>query len=165
MKRKTKTEYFAFETNTSPENLLRSLPSVFDDYWRENRLDLRLSVVEGEKRFRIGLERAGHSSGYWYCAHVQQEDGKTRISGRIIFDPDENDQPQETEKMPFYHWLWAAPLCLIAVILGAIPYAIWKIICWVRRVPKPMEKEEILIDFMTNAMSCSYLNEEKSDVR
>lgn len=164
MKKKTKTEYFAFETNTSPENLLRSLPSVFDDYWRENRLDLRLNVMEGENRFRIGLEREGHSSGDWYCARVEKVDGKTRISGKIVLDPDENDQPKPAEKMPLKDWLWIAPLVLIVVILGAIPYAIWKIICWVRRVPKPMEKEEILVDFMTNAMSCTYLNEEIADV-
>ena len=68
------------------------------------------------------------------------------------------------EKMPLKDWLWVAPLVLIVVILGAIPYAIWKIICWVRRVPKPMEKEEILVDFMTNAMNCTYLNEEIADV-
>lgn len=164
MKKKTETEYFAFETNTSPENLLRSLPSVFDDYWRENRLDLRLNVMEDGKRFRIGLGRAGHSSGDWYCAHIEKVDGKTRISGKIILDPDENDLPKPVEKMPFRDWLWVAPLASLIVILGAIPYAIWQIIRWVRRAPKPMKEEEILVDFMTNAMNCSYLNEEIADV-
>lgn len=164
MKKKTETEYFAFETNTSPENLLRSLPSVFDDYWRENHLDLRLNVMEDGKRFRIGLGRAGHSSGDWYCARIEKVDGKTRISGKIILDPDENDLPKPAEKMPFKDWLWVAPLASLVVILGAIPYAIWQIIRWVRRVPKPMKEEEILVDFMTNAMNCSYLNEEIADV-
>ncbi len=165
MKKKQKQEYFAFETNTSSEEWADKLALSFEDYVRENNHDMRLHVMEDGNRFRIGLERAGHSSGYWYCAHVQQEDGKTRISGRIVFGPNENDEPQEPEKMPFYHWLWAVPLCLIVIILGAIPYALWQFVRWVRRAPKPMEKEELLVQFMTNAMNCSYLNEEKSDVR
>ena len=163
MKKKKNSKLFVFETNISLDEWIGNLSCGFERYVQENHHDMRFRMME-KNRFRIGLERAGHSSGYWYCAHVEKVAGKTRIFGQIVLDPDENDQPQPAEKMPFKDWLWAAPLVLIIVILGAIPYAIWQLVRWIRRVPGPMKKEEILVEFMTNAMNCCYLNEEIADV-
>ena len=157
MKRKTPT-YFAFETSLSAKQLFDRLPEALREYNAidpESLSDLRWEIPgESKNRFRIGIERAGHSNGgYWYCATIDETEHGSRITGNVVFNPDENDisqGPEETlwDKIQF---VLLFVLLLIPIILLWIGFRIYK---WIRHIPKELSKEELLVHFMTRYLSC-----------
>ena len=157
MKRNTPT-YFAFETSLSAKQLFDRLPEVLREYNAidpESLSDLRWEIpCESKNRFRIGIERAGHSNGgYWYCATIEEAEHGSRITGNVVFNPDENDisqGPEETlwDKIQF---VLLFVLLLIPIILFWIGFRIYR---WIRHIPKELSKEELLVHFMTRYLSC-----------
>ena len=158
---KKKPSYFAFNTPLSPQKLLTQLPEALREYnavtdnpWS----NLRYEIPKGShNRFRIGLERAGHSfGGYWYCATMEETEAGCRIAGNIVFNPDENDVGQGSEET-----LWdkmqvglLRVLLLIPLILFYIGYGIYLLYRRIRNLPKDLTKEEKLVDFMTKHLAC-----------
>lgn len=163
MRKKTPT-YFAFETPLSAQELFERLPEALREYNTANYdpwTDLRHEIPPGSKdRFRIGIERAGHSfGGYWYCATIEEIEQGSRITGNVVFNPDENDisqGPEETlwDKIQF---VLLFVLLLIPIILLWIGFRIYK---WIRHIPKELSKEELLVQFMTKYLSC-HLTEQR----
>jgi hypothetical protein len=157
MKKKTPT-YFAFETSLSAKQLFDRLPEALREYNAinpESWGDLRWEIPgESKNRFRIGIERAGHSNGgYWYCATIEETETGSRITGNVVFNPDENDISQGSKET-----LWDKiqsvllfVLLLIPIILLQIGFRIYK---WIRHIPKELSKEGLLVHFMTKHLSC-----------
>ena len=153
-----KPTYFAFETSLSAKQLLDRLPEALKEKNADNYSAwdaLRSEIPRGSNnRFRIGVERAGHSlGGYWYCATIEDAEQGSRITGNIVFNPDENDisqGPEETlwDKVQF---VLLFVLLLIPIILLWIGFRIYK---WIRHIPKELSKEELLVHFMTKYLSC-----------
>lgn len=163
MRKKTPT-YFAFATSLSAKQLYDRLPEALREYnaidpeaWRDLRWEI---PYESKNRFRIGIERAGHSfGGYWYCATIEEIEQGSRITGNVVFNPDENDisqGPEETlwDKIQF---VLLFVLLLIPLILFWIGFQIYK---WIRHIPKELSKEELLVQFMTKYLSC-HLTEQR----
>lgn len=162
--RKRTPSYFAFETSLSAQQLFDRLPEVLREYNAidpESWGDLRWEIPgESKNRFRIGIERAGHSNGgYWYCATIEETETGSRITGNVVFNPDENDISQGAEET-----LWDRiqsvllfVLLLIPIILLQIGFRIYK---WIRHIPKELSKEELLVHFMTKYLPC-HLTEQR----
>jgi hypothetical protein len=153
-----KPTYFAFEASLSARQLFDRLPEALQEYnaatcnpWADLRYEI---PKESHNRFRIGIERAGHSfGGYWYCATIEETEQGSRITGNVAFNPDENDisqGPEETlwDKIQF---VLLFVLLLIPLILLWIGFRIYK---WIRHIPKELSKEELLVHFMTKYLSC-----------
>lgn len=152
---------FVFNTSLSPQKLLSQLPEALREYnavtdhpWSE----LRYEIPErGQNRFRIGIERAGHSNGgYWYCATMEETEAGCRITGNIVFNPDENDVSQGSEET-LGDKIQAGLLCvllLIPLILFYIGYGIYLLYRRIRNLPKELTKEEKLVDFLTKHLDC-----------
>ncbi|MBQ7355564.1 MAG: hypothetical protein IJW62_08605 [Clostridia bacterium] len=150
-------KHFVFTSPHQPIDILRRMPRELNAYAREHRLRDGLRFEEIEGGFRIGLERAGHSHGYWYFGSMEQRDGVTYIHGEIKVHPPHEHQPQ-TVRSKFTEWL----LIVLILILFALPLLIIWIILSVksltrkrRDLPVLQTKEEILIDFMTTRMGCT----------
>ena len=153
-----KPTYFAFETSLSARQLFDRLPEAIKEKNANNYSAwdaLRYEIPhESKNRFRIGIEWAGHSNGgYWYCATIDETETGSRITGNVVFNPDENDisqGPEETlwDKIQF---VLLFVLLLIPIILLWIGFRIYK---WIRHIPKELSKEELLVQFMTKYLYC-----------
>ena len=162
-----KPTYFAFETSLSAKQLFDRLPEALREYNAidpESWGDLRWEIpIESKNRFRIGIERAGHSNGgYWYCATIEETENGSRITGNVVFNPDENDISQGPEET-----LWDKIqtallfiLLLLPLILFLIGYGIYILYRRIRHLPKELTKEEKLVEFMTKYLSC-HLTEQR----
>lgn len=115
--------------------------------------------------FFLGIERAGHSGGNWYVANVTEENGKTCITGKIVYNPDENGQEAKIErsksekiKTILLYILFCIPIILI-LLLFSVVILFEKIIHIFRKKPKPtfLSKEEKLDKFMLEYLNCKKL--------
>ena len=157
-----KPTYFVFETPLSMQNLFMHLPEALREYNANSYnpwSDLRYEIPKcSNNRFRIGIERAGHSlGGYWYCATIQETDAGSCITGSIVFNPDENNISQGSEETiwdklqtVFFFVLLLIPIVLIWIGLGV--YYLYRRI---RHPPRELNKEEKLVEFMTKHLSCT----------
>ena len=159
--RKKTPAHFAFETPLSAQQLSERLPEALREYNTVNYdpwTDLRHEVPHGsQNRFRIGIERAGHSNGgYWYCATIDETEKGSRITGNVVFDPDENDISQGSEETLWdkIQFVLLVILLLIPLILFWIGYGIYNLYRRIRHLPKELTKEEKLVHFMTKYLSC-----------
>lgn len=162
MRKKRTPTYFAFQTPLSEKGLFDRMPEAireFDSLHPSVYECLRYEVPKGsQSRFRIGIERAGHSNGgYWYCATVEETSHGCRITGNIVFNPDENDigeAPTSTlwEKIEFVLFFIILLIPIIFIWIGFGIYAIYK---WIKHIPRDLNKEEKLVEFMTTYLSCT----------
>ena len=156
-----KPTYFAFETPLSAKQLFDRLPEALRAYNAidpESWSDLRWEIPgKSKNRFRIGIERAGHSNGgYWYCATIEGAEHGSRITGNIVFNPDEDDIRQGAPET-LWDKLQTVLLCvllLFPLILFYIGYGIYLLYRRIRHLPKELTKEEKLMKFMTKYLSC-----------
>ena len=163
MKKRRPNTYFSFETQLSPEEFLAQLQLAIEAYNATCTDWLLFQIPAGShNRFRIGLQRAGHSGGYWYCGTIHEEGPGCQITGNIVRNPDENDVEILPEKPIVKHrlgtvivWiLFGIPiLFVLAVVLlcNAICNLFRK-----RPAPKPT-KEALLLWLMTDRLPCQLL--------
>jgi hypothetical protein len=116
--------------------------------------DEYLIEIKNDNTFFLGIEKGGHT-GYWYVAHISENDGKTIISGDIVFDPDENGKTKSTNKsgilttVLLYVIFW--PIMLLSFLVTFL-LKVFKI------ASKTKSKEEKLDSFMINYLCCSKIS-------
>lgn len=119
----------------------------------------------------VEVQKKGHSStgGIWYCASLEEKEGKTIISGKTIIDPDENgvSMYKETTKdkienvfLFIFAFTFLLPVVLIFFIIGLVInnyYAISK-----KEKPlSEMNNKEKLDCIMINCFHCTKINNRK----
>lgn len=154
---------FTYEYSETKEHFLKDLNSKFG---KDGVQDYLLRRKENGN-FHLGIERAGHCGGNWYVANVTEADGKTKISGKIVYNPDENGQETKTERKQSVRetigLIVMFVLFLPLVILGAIVFGILLLINKIRiKRSKPpilneLTKEEKLDKFMIEYLNCKKL--------
>ena len=97
-----------------------------------------------------------------YGATIEAAEQGCRITGNVVFNPDENDISQGPEET-----LWDKIqtallfiLLLLPLILFLIGYGIYILYRRIRHLPKELTKEEKLVEFMTKYLSC-HLTEQR----
>ncbi len=161
-----KPTYFAFETSLSAQEVLPLLQHEIKAYNSLHEDWLLYHVPTGShNRFRIGVERAGHSGGYWYCATIVETAQGSRIAGSIVLNPDENDAETKLPQPSFRYRLRDAIVWILfgipVLLIVAVVYLYHAISRLFRRHPlQKQSKEERLLDFMTNHLSC-HLTEQR----
>lgn len=123
----------------------------YDDY---------LIHIGDNNRISIGIERTGHSGGYYYVADIYEENNQTKINGKIVLNPDENGNPiikeiSKKEKIKntigivvitiFFGWL----ILLIYAIFG-----IYSLFTKDKRKKIKLTKEQKLDNLMINYLCC-----------
>ena len=109
-----------------------------------------LITIKNECEFWLGVERGGHS-GYWYIANLEERDNKIIVSGKIIYDPDEEGKEKSKTFGDIVGLIIFSPLLLILNFIDIIVFLFNKII-------KPKEKHlttsDKLDNFMLNYLNC-----------
>ena len=158
-KKKKSKQAFAFTT--------RLLPTDFKLNLREAVYDSgHLLYEDTPNGFDLGIERGGHSGGYWYTATLTETENGTEMRGEIVYRTYHKDGKlrEDTKGEKLREWLGIALIVIFFSPVFLIALAIWGIMLLVGKLRgKPVEAtmstEEKLTHFMTEVMGCSVLEE------
>ncbi len=137
-------------------NILNSYPnntSYNDDkfYYFDNFI---VKLTDGEMHF--GVERSGHSGGYWYVPSIIECDDRIRFCGTVKYiGPDADSGKIQKAIDGIEYFLLFILLLPIAVIIRLYRFVEWTIRKMFKR-PKLKSKttEEKLFDLMESHLSC-----------
>ena len=111
--------------------------------------------------FDLGIERGGHSGGYWYVATLTEVDGVTEIGGEIVYRSyhKNGEYREDTKGEKIREWLGIVLIVIFFSPVFLIALAIWGIMLLIGKLRgKPVEAtmstEEKLTRFMTEVMGC-----------
>ena len=110
-----------------------------------------LIIIKNECEFWLGVERGGHSGGYWYIAKIEEKNNKTIISGKIVYNPDEEGK-ERTETFGDLVWFIVFfPLIFILNFFDIIVSLFSKIF---KIKEKDLSTSDKLDKFMLNYLDC-----------
>ncbi len=138
----------------SKESLLAKLNQRDGEYHRFGDLGDYLIKIKSDDRFFLGVERGSHA-GTWYIADVRECDGGLKISGRLVYHPDEDgNAPRLTWKdhvETAVLYIFFSPLWLVSTVIGGVRKLIYKI----KKLPQPRPAAEEKLDtFMCDFLGC-----------
>ena len=114
--------------------------------------------------FDLGIERGGHSGGYWYVATLTERDGQTAMSGEIVYRSfhSNGEYREETKWEKILGWIGIVLLIIIFLPVILIALAVTGIMEFIGRLRKnplkaTMSTEEKLTYFMTEVMGCNIM--------
>lgn len=153
-KAKKKNKIYAFTTHLPPTDFKQSLrEAVYESG--------HLLYEDTPSGFDLGIERGGHSGGYWYVATLTESDGVTEIWGEIVYRSyhKNGEYREDTKWEKIREWLgivliviFFSPVFLIALAIRGILLLIGKLRG--KPVEATMSTEEKLTHFMTEVMGC-----------
>ena len=153
-KAKKKNKIYAFTTHLPPTDFKQSLREAV-----YNAGDLLYE--ETPSGFYLGIERGGHSGGYWYVATLTESDGVTEIWGEIVYRSyhKNGEYREDTKGEKIREWLGIVLIVIFFSPVFLIALAIWGIMLLIGKLRgKPVEAtmstEEKLTRFMTEVLGC-----------
>ncbi len=153
MSRKKKSKrVFAFTTPLPPADFKQKLrEAVYDSG--------HLLYEDTPSGFDLGIERGGHSGGYWYTATLTETEDGTEMRGEIVFRTFHGDEEvrKNAKWKKISEWILIV-IFFFPVLLIALPT--WGILLLIGKLRgKPVEAtmstEERLTHFMTEVMGCN----------
>lgn len=134
-------EFFAFDCALKADEILDRLKE------QVRLLEDREYLIEGtDAGFDLGIGRGGHQGGYWYCATVLENGGKSHISGRVVYRTWNGKEIKET-------WIDKVEFALMFVLL--LPLIL---VVWLYRLFRPeITYEDQFVEFMTTKIDCELL--------
>ena len=153
-KAKKKNKTFAFTTPLPPADFKQSLrEAVYDSG--------HLLYEDTQNGFDLGIERGGHSGGYWYIATLTETENGTEMRGEIVYRSFHGDGSyrEATKREKIQEKFFIAIEALICLIPILVFYAVGGILLLIGKLRgKPVEvtmsTEEKLTRFMTEVMEC-----------
>lgn len=155
MKKKEKklAKEYAFRFDGSKEMFMNVLNPFHEEGRRVFYFDNYIVHVKHEG-VHFGVERAGHSGGYWFISNFEEEDNQIEFRGTLQFIGPEDDR---TNAQKFFDnflvvlfCIFAFPIILVLWVIGGVSGIINKL----RKKPKPLTTEEKLFDLMVNRLGC-----------
>jgi hypothetical protein len=155
MSRKKKSKrVFAFTTPLPPADFKQKLREAVHN-------DGSLLYEDTQNGFDLGIERGGHSGGYWYTATLTETEDGTEMRGEIVYRSyhKNGEYREDTKWEKIREWLgivliviFFSPVFLIALATRGIMLLVGKLRG--RPVEVTMSTEEKLTRFMTEVMGC-----------
>ena len=112
--------------------------------------------------FDLGIERGGHSGGYWYTATMTETENGTEMRGEIVYrslhgDGSYREATKWEKAKDVIFTVFVALLCLIPILVIYAVQGILRLIGKIRKKPLEitMSTEEKLTHFMTEVMGCN----------
>lgn len=144
-------QVFAFTTPLPPADFKQKLrEAVYDSG--------HLLYEDTPSGFDLGIERGGHSGGYWYTATITETEDGTEMRGEIVFRTFHGDEEvrKNAKWKKISEWILIV-IFFLPVLLIALPT--WGIMLLIGKLRgKPVEvtmsTEEKLTRFMTEVMGC-----------
>ena len=120
---------------------------------KTNSEDYIISTIDGKISF--GIERAGHSGGYWFVPDIVEYDDRIELVGKIqYFGPEDHRNGKTKRKVKI--WEIVDTIFLFPLIcIFAIVYFIEKALNKNEKKTKPMTRYEKLLDLMKNHLGCT----------
>ena len=154
-KAKKKNKTFAFTTPLPPADFRQKLrKAVYDSG--------HLLYEDTQNGFDLGIERGGHSGGYWYVATLTETEDGTEMRGKIVYRTYHKDGKlrEDTKGERIREWLGIVLIVIFFSPVFLIALAIWGIMLLIGKLRgKPVEAtlstEEKLTRFMTEVMGCN----------
>ena len=167
-----KMTHFEFASSYSAEMFLQLLPIKVRSF-DGGRYELLFLEKDMNGRFRIGLQRGGHS-GWWYCGELSERQNGCYVNGDIFYNPDENPAYNKAYYKPEKQknslgnkisnaltWAFFFVLFLPVLLVSTLIFMIKGIFSG-----KPvMEREDILVALMTKEMKCELVAADKGEGR
>jgi hypothetical protein len=156
MSRKKKSKrVFAFTTPFPPADFKQKLrEAVYDSG--------HLLYEDTPSGFDLGIERGGHSGGYWYTATMTETEAGTEMRGEIVYrslhgDGSYREATKWEKAKETLFVILVGLLCLIPIL---VIYAVQGILRLIGKIRKKtleitMSTEEKLTHFMTEVMGCN----------
>ena len=158
-KAKKKDKTFAFTTPLPPADFRLNLREAVGDSGY-------LLYEDTQNGFDLGIERGGHSGGYWYTATMTETEAGTEMRGEIVYrslcgDGSYREATKWEKVKETLFVILVGLLCLIPILIIYAIQGILRLIGKLRGKPveATMSTEEKLIHFMTEVMGCSVLEE------
>ena len=150
---------YVFEFHGTKKDLLNVISSNKSDtsYWGTKYVyldDYIVKIIDGTIHF--GVERGGHSGGYWYVPIMTELDNRILFCGKIRYIGPNDDRGLFAKTIDK---VWECCL-LILLIPFVVLFKLYEFIEWlVRKIcnrPKPKLKttEDRLFDLMENYLGC-----------
>ena len=158
-KAKKKNKTFAFTTHLPPADFKQKLrEAVYDSG--------HLLCEDTQNGFDLGIERGGHSGGYWYVATLTETEDGTEMRGEMVYrslcgDGSYREATKWEKAKETLFVILVGLLCLIPILIIYAIQGILRLIGKLRGKPveATMSTEEKLTRFMTEIMGCSVLEE------
>lgn len=144
-----KSKIYSYEYTYKKEYLFNKLNDRKGCYHNYCEGEYLISIKK-DNVFWLGVERGGHT-GYWYIANVTDQNGKVIVSGRIIYDPDEdgNEKPKTIGDILLF--ILFSPCILLLNILTVIVDLFMRI---TRKKQKHLSPADKLDKFMLDYLCC-----------
>ena len=154
-KAKKKNKIYAFTIHLPPTDFKQSLrEAVYESG--------HLLYEDTPTGFDLGIERGGHSGGYWYAATMTETEGGAEMRGEVVYRSYHKDGKlrEDTKGEKIREWLGIALIVIFFSPVFLIALAIWGIMLLIGKLRgKPVEAtmstEEKLTHFMTEVMGCN----------
>lgn len=154
-KAKKKDKTFAFTTPLPPVDFKQSLREAVRDSGH-------LLYEDTPNGFDLGIERGGHSGGYWYAATMTETEGGAEMRGEVVYRTYHKDGKlrEDTKGEKICEWLGIVLIVIFFSPVFLIALAIWGIMLLIGKlrgkpVAATMSTEEKLTRFMTEVMGCN----------
>ena len=154
-KEKKRKQVFAFTTPLPPADFKLNLREAV-----YNAGDLLYE--DTPNGFDLGIERGGHSGGYWYTATLNKMEGGTEMRGEIVYrslhgDGSYREATKWDKAKETLFVILVGLLCLIPILVIYAVQGILRLIGKIRKKPLEitMSTEEKLTHFMTEVMGCN----------
>ena len=154
-KEKKRKQVFAFTTPLPPADFKLNLREAV-----YNAGDLLYE--DTPNGFDLGIERGGHSGGYWYTATLNKMEGGTEMRGEIVYrslhgDGSYREATKWEKAKDIIFTVFIALLFLIPILIFYAVEGIARLVGKLRGKPVKwtLSTEEKLIHFMTEVMGCN----------
>ena len=154
-KAKKKNKIYAFTTHLPPTDFKQSLREVVYESGH-------LLYEDTPTGFDLGIERGGHSGGYWYAATMTETEGGAEMRGEVVYRSYHKDGKlrEDTRGEKIREWLGIVLIVIFFSPVFLIALAIWGIMLLIGKLRgKPVEAtmstQEKLTHFMTEVMGCN----------
>jgi hypothetical protein len=154
-KEKKSKQVFAYTTPLPPADFKQKLREAVHN-------DGSLLYEDTPSGFNLGIERGGHSGGYWYVATVNETESGTEMRGEIVYRSyhKNGEYREDTKGEKIREWLgivliviFFSPVFLIALAIRGIMLLVGKLRG--KPVEATMSTQEKLTHFMTEVMGCN----------
>lgn len=144
---------YIFKYSGTKESFLTALDSFHSNNSRIYYLDNYIIEVRDDEIY-FGVERAGHSGGYWFISKFTEENDQIIFRGTIQYIGPENSRTKIQKAFDKIEaillWILLFPLVIVIYLISKIVWLIGKI-C---KRPLLETTEEKLLNLMENRLNC-----------
>lgn len=148
---------YTFEFYGTKQQLLNKISSNILDNNSSNTKTFYIGeymIYVTNDKIEFGIQRGGHSGGYWYIPAIEEFEDHLVLSGKIRYIGPEDNRGKASKVIGEIFFvlfiILLSPILLLFKIYELIDWIVKKI----SKKPKPITTEGKLLDLMVNKLGC-----------